>query len=159
MASLKQYFNFLRNVLSEDVDEVNEIFRNYPALPKSIFTAFKKFYNYFQCPNTVYCTVIIDTFTQLVFVMANMAIIPEYKVSILDASIIEGVKYCTLIDHSGLRVALVWLLLNLSWKEDPDYLNCIAMLNIYDFKGWLQHLKSKYHFLEDKVETALKNFE
>ncbi|WUR04631.1 armadillo repeat-containing protein [Vairimorpha necatrix] len=54
------------------------------------------------------------------------------------------------------NLSLVWILINLSWKDD-GYEERIRIINKYDFQEILMKIESTNGFLVDKIQTALEN--
>ncbi|KAJ1503539.1 Armadillo repeat-containing protein 8 [Coelomomyces lativittatus] len=61
--------------------------------------------------------------------------------------------------HASIRVASVWIVINLTWPEDPHSTNRIVQLRELGFEHVLQHLKKDSDVdVRDRVKAALLQF-
>ncbi|TBU02293.1 hypothetical protein CWI36_1146p0010 [Hamiltosporidium magnivora] len=149
--AMEQLMNVLRNLLCGTKEELKYIFRRFNSLLNSIFCYFKKLTSRVNRSN-------FPIITQIIYIFVNLSANNlKYKKMMLHDEIIDGIIELTKFKNKKLELSILWLIINLSWKEEEGVKNRIKILKMKGLFNWLKFLEYNDPVFTDKVQTALEN--
>lgn len=97
---------------------------------------------------------------QIIYIFVNLtAGGAAFKDVLMEDLILSELKVCTENPNKRIIIALIWLIINLTWNDEADVKRRIRKLTDFGFKKWLIAVKGTNAFINDKVITALENME
>lgn len=140
---IEQCLNLIRNLFCETDLEV--IMLKYPGLLGILFDQFKK--NIKENDENV--------LIQLIYVFVNMATDKRFRVQIIKNINLEYLMKN--VKGRTVRIATVWLITNLTWKEYEDGVYNVKLLKDIGVVDWLESIQCGDPVLDEKIKTAIEN--
>ncbi|KCZ81177.1 hypothetical protein H312_01387 [Anncaliia algerae PRA339] len=139
---VEQTLNLIRNLFCESESEI--ILRRYPSLINLLF-------NYEEYIFSLKESVV----EQYIYIFVNMAINKECR-----SMIVKNINFKILskvANTRDLKVAVAWLISNLTWKDHEDYETNVEILLDKGVREWLDQCEGEDSLLNEKIRNAYEN--
>lgn len=147
---LEGCFNLMRNLLCDDT--LDYIIQSYEDLIEPIFFYLDVFANK---ESVVEESREEGVLLQILYTIVNLSANSDrFKSLVLSSKHLDNMKRIGITRN--LRIAFIWIIINLSWKED-GFEGRVEILNSNGIRDWLVKLQVKDPVLADKIGTALEN--
>lgn len=140
---VEQCLNLIRNLCCEM--DLELITTRYPDLMECLFEQFRR--NIEKTQENV--------LIQLIYVFVNMATDKRLRHEIIKNLNIGSLMRC--VEGRTTRIATVWLITNLTWKEYEDGIQNIKFLKDIGVVDWLESIQCGDPVLDEKIKTAIEN--
>lgn len=140
---IEQCLNLVRNLFCET--DLELIVLKYPDLLETLFCLFSR--NIKKKNNGV--------LIQLIYVFVNMATDKKFRREIIKNINIEYLMKN--VEGRTARIATVWLITNLTWKEYEDGVHNVKFLKEIGVVDWLESIQCGDPVLDEKIKTAIEN--
>eukprot|EP00866_Antonospora_locustae_P001452 jgi/Antlo1/1452/2547 len=140
---IEQCLNLVRNLFCET--DLELIILRYPDLLDALFCLFAR--NIKKKDDSV--------LIQLIYVFVNMATDKKFRREIIKNI---NIKYLMKnVEGRTARIATVWLITNLTWKEYEDGVHNVKFLKEIGVIDWLESIQCGDPVLDEKIKTAIEN--
>lgn len=139
---VEQLLNLIRNLFCET--ELEIILKKYPSLIQTLFNQ----------ENFIY-SLNDKVIEQYIYIHVNMSINKDCRGKIIER--IDLNKLSKITKTRDLKVALAWLITNLTWKDYDDYSYNVEILHGKNVMDWLNSLDGNDPLLNEKVRSAYEN--
>lgn len=140
---IEQCLNLVRNLFCET--DLELIMLKYPDLLETLFCLFAR--NIKKKDDGV--------LIQLIYVFVNMATDKKFRREIIKNINIEYLMRS--VEGRTARIATVWLITNLTWKEYEDGVHNVKFLKGIGVIDWLESIQCGDPVLDEKIKTAIEN--
>ncbi|KAM0687204.1 hypothetical protein COBT_001559 [Conglomerata obtusa] len=154
LKTLKELFNLLRNFVCATYEENLIFFDSFPNLLENTILVLIKINKgeVFMEKN--------EALKQILYVLVNLCASGTFfRKLFLEDLILEQIWIITKNKNKKIIIALIWLIINLSWNDGLDYGLAVKKIKKFGFKDWLKEVRGINAVINDKVITALENME
>ncbi|KAM0675621.1 hypothetical protein GVAV_000989 [Gurleya vavrai] len=154
LKTLREFFNLIRNLVCATYQENLKFINTYPFVLENTILFFFKILkgNSYNEKN--------QTIKQILYCMVNLtASGPFFKDVFMSEIVIENLKILRHNKNKKINIALIWLIINLTWNNDEKSIERIQKIVKNGFKEWLCEIRGENAVINDKVITALENLE
>jgi hypothetical protein len=150
---LEQLFNVIRNLVCGSLSEMEMVLAKYESVLELVFHHLEVFSN-INSMEAIHVRVLV----QIIYVLVNLSAGDvKYKRMVMRSDRVDNLKKLLCLKSKEMHAAIVWLIINLTWKDDEEYLERVKIFVERGFREWLSNLGSKNPRIADKVGTALEN--
>ncbi|EPR80101.1 hypothetical protein SLOPH_2199 [Spraguea lophii 42_110] len=150
---LEKQINLIRNMFCCSENGFTYIVKRYNIL-KDILKMFK-----FISDEYIKNKTLKNILIHLLYILVNISTHDvKYRRMVCENDIMSRIQIlCTLNNNENVDVAIIWLIINLTWDEDDYFSEVVYILEKFQIISWLKENKYEDKIIEDKRKTAVDN--